>query len=242
MARTSLTQKAERVLHLLLATRFPGVAAALAPHGFSRAVIREGFRLLEALTGEGDDVTLAAPPAASTSTAAHLAELDAWENKWFVIADAALTRHFPKVREDVFRKLPRTEGQDLVLSVPVFVTRVAALAHGTAQEQAARALLVERGLTDAVLEEVRALRTQLETVAPARPPPPIDPAALAAAEKALWAYYLEWSAIARQVIRDRRVLIRAGLMRPRSGKAGNNAPRGDEDDEAADDEIESRGE
>ena len=47
--------------------------------------------------------------------------------------------------------------------------------------------------------------------------PVVDPEARATAEAHLWAWYLEWSGIARATVKDRRVLAALGL-RPRGRK------------------------
>src|SRR5262249_20389158 len=88
-----------------------------------------------------------------------------------------------------------------------------ALEGGDEQDKAARGLLAERGLTPAVVDEARGLLTQIgadeEDSAAFEP----NDEELAAADKALWAWYLEWSAVARTVIRDRRTLISLGFLR-----------------------------
>ncbi|HWN66076.1 MAG TPA: hypothetical protein VNM90_00485, partial [Haliangium sp.] len=80
------------------------------------------------------------------------------------------------------------------------------------------ATLIRHGLTTAVLDEARGLLGQLRQSLPAEDAlgdddPVVDPAA----EDEMWSYYLQWSAIARRAISDRRLLRQLGFLRSRGG-------------------------
>jgi hypothetical protein len=135
------------------------VAAAMAGYGFSDADLQEGWTLLQSVSRVKLD---GSPSRASTDT---LDKLDAWENRWFPVAIATLERRFPAVHAQVFRNLSQTSGPAVAVSVRTFIERYDAMVSGTgaygAEGAAAKPVLEARGLTNAVLNEARAL---LETV------------------------------------------------------------------------------
>jgi len=230
----SVGAKAERVLKLLLGLRHPRVAARLAGHGFTQEDLDEGWLLLRAVAGE----RLNAPvPAAAPPRPDDLRQLDALENLWFPIAGAALKRHYPRIHERVFANLSQTEGLEVTLSVGTFLRRLEALeGEGASPEDiAARALLERRGLTAGVIAQATRLIEVLGSVQPMPEPAPEEAAAaLAEAEEALWAYYLEWSTIARKAITDGRLLRRLGFGGGRrAARRGDAADEVDEGEEVA---------
>jgi len=204
----SVGDKAFRVVRFLLGVRHARVAEALAEYGFRQR-----------------DVRLAAVPSRPRDTAT-LVELDAWENRWFPVAQAALERRFPALAARFFLNLTQTEGPGVAILVCTFVDRFDELAAGSERfgGDAPRAveLLRERGVTAAV-EEARALLVALTqlTRAPELSDEDEQERNLARAEVAMWAWYLEWSRIARVAIKQR------GLLRQLGFRA---TPRGNEED------------
>jgi hypothetical protein len=221
MARLSVGQKAQRLPAFLMGLGNAQIMRALQPYGFDQTKLDEGWALLRRTTAS----QLGAQSVPSTRE--QVARLDAWENHWFPIAFAVLQRHHPDVHEKVFHKLGQTEGNEVVLSVGTFVERVDGLpAMG---EGPALATLIQHGMTEAVLGEARGLLTQLMQPRIEDPPtddvPIVDPAA----EDAMWSYYLQWSAIARRAISERRLLRQLGFRRSLRGGSdepspGNEAP------------------
>jgi hypothetical protein len=189
------------------------IARTLQPFGFDQAVLDEGWTLLRQTTA----MRLDGP--SRQLTREEVAHLDGWENLWFPIVGAVLRRHHPDVHTTVFHNLRQTEGNEVVLSVGTLVARLDALPGGEASP--VRATLARHGFTNAVLEEARGLLGGVMQPPPEEPPgaeddePEVDPAA----EAAMWSYYLQWSAIARSAISDRRLLRRLGFLRkPRGGE------------------------
>jgi hypothetical protein len=133
--------------------------------------------------------------------------LDEWENKWFPIASATLAGHYPAAHEVVFRNLQQTTGLEVIVTVHTLIERV------EAQPAAVRELLGKRGLTAEVIAEGKALVEQVGKFAKNPDGATIDAEADAVGERALWAWYLEWSSIARTVISDRRLLRGMGFLR-----------------------------
>ena len=162
--KLSLGEKTFRVVRFLLGVRNPRVAQALAGYGFKQTDRDEGWSLIYAL-GQGRLAVL--PPGPRDMEA--LLKLDAWENQWFPIAQAALDRRFPAVAARFFLNLSQTEGPEVAISVRTFVDRFDELAampdkYG-AEAPTAVELLRERGVTAAVIEEARKLLTTLTQVA-----------------------------------------------------------------------------
>jgi hypothetical protein len=186
----------------------PRVAGTLATRGFTAADKEEGWNLLKGASGAFLERSPPLPVDPKT-----LELLDRWENLWFPVADATLARHYAALHRQVFLNLSQTSGVEVAVSVHTCVTRLRAL-EKTGEGQAALALLAQRGLTEAVLVEAEQLLTAFGSLpeVEAEPSPEQAEAALRAAEDAMWAWYLEWSRIARSVITDRRQLRALGFL------------------------------
>jgi hypothetical protein len=207
MRRTNL-QKAERVLTLLMGLRNVKALGPMALHGLASADIEEGWQLLRGMASYPFEQT----KRTAVVTVDYVAAVDAWENHWFPIIQASLARSFPDVKEHMFLGLRQTSGPGVLLGVALLVQRVEALRgpRSTPREREAFALLQRRGLGDAELSEVRVLLEAAKQAPPEAPPPArTDPHA---GEDAAWAWYLEWSAIARRAITDRRMLRELGFL------------------------------
>ncbi|KYF86688.1 hypothetical protein BE20_21410 [Sorangium cellulosum] len=227
MARLTLRQKAVRVLQLLMGLRSDKIAATLVAHGFTDADLAEGWRLLQGLTRPRLDIDVR-PSALEPDL---IAALDVWENRWFPIAAAPLKRRHPEVYAWMFRNLGQTEGAAVVVSVGTFVERWDQLARckdkggldGDGRE--ARKLLARRGITREVVDEARELLARAEKVEPAAGRSPADPENDGEqAEADLWGWYLEWSAVVRSAIKDRRLLRELGYRRPSGRPSGGTTP------------------
>ncbi|AUX34680.1 MULTISPECIES: hypothetical protein [Sorangium] len=227
MARLTLRQKAVRVLQLLMGLRRDEIAAALVAHGFTDADLAEGWRLLQGLTRPRLDIDVR-PSAPEPDL---IAALDGWENRWFPIAAATLKRRHPEVHAWMFRNLGQTEGAAVVVSVGTFVERWDQLARrkdkgGPGRDgREARKLLAWRGITREVVDEARELLARAEKVEPAGDRSPADPENDGEqAEADLWGWYLEWSAVVRSAIQDRKLLRELGYLRPSGRPSGGTTP------------------
>ena len=124
---------------------------------------------------------------------------------------------YPAVGERLFANLSQTTGPEVAISVGTFVGRVREL-PSTADGKAAYDLLAQRGLDDAMLATAESLLRELGTVEKLSPKSVAErETALVAAEGSMWAWYLEWSTIARTVIQDGRLLQLLGFRRGRRG-------------------------
>lgn len=213
----TLGEKTFRTIRFLFGLRSPRIATALSGYGFKNEDMVEGWNLIYAL-GKGKLAILPAGP----RDMEVLLKLDAWENQWFPIAEAALDRRFPAVSARFFLNLVQTEGPEVAISVRTFVDRFDELGTSEkfgAEGKKAQELLGQRGVTTAIIDEAKALLAKLTQVAE-----PIEPVSeaeqeeeLAAAEAAMWAWYLEWSKIARIAIKQRPLLRQLGFLSIKRG-------------------------
>jgi len=210
----AISDKATRVMRFLVGLRNPAVATALASYGFTEEDMAEGWGLVHGL-GKGKLAILPAQP----RDMEVLLKLDAWENHWFPVSSASLERRFPAVFARLFLNLQQAEGPQVAVTVRTFVDRYDELTAPNSKYgpdgAKAKELLAARGVTPAVVEEARNLLSQLTKVAVS----PISQAAiteqeaeLARAEDALWAWYLEWSKVARVAIKQRQLLRQLGFL------------------------------
>jgi hypothetical protein len=210
MGRQAAGQKAYKALDLLTGVYDPEVRRALGRHGLDEAEVERGWQLLKAYA----ETRRAAEPAVNNEA---LMSLDAWENRWFVVCDAALEHALPECHAWLFNKLQRTSGFQVTLSVSAFIERVRKLEGGVralgAQARVARERLRKRGLSDKVLQEGEALLKRSLALPSGAGQALRDPALEQAAETELWAWYLEWSGIARAVLTEKRLLNHIGFGR-----------------------------
>lgn len=210
MARLGPAGKVRRLLEFLLGLRDDRVLAALAERGFSDADRAKGWDLLRAL-GMTQCVL---PPTSMTNSA--LDPLDAWRHEWLRLVHVSLAHGFAEADAKLFRRIDKaTLASPEVVSV--FLSRFEKLERSNdATTQAALAKLRERGFTAARRDEARQmLREFLQFNPPEIPDPEVRRAAIRQAEAALWAYYVEWSQIARTVIKDVRLLELLGFREGR---------------------------
>ncbi len=205
MARLTVGQKAQRLLRFLMGLGNAANMRELQQYGFDQAALDEGWALLRQTSTSRLRVQRSAGPARD-----QIELLDAWENHWFPIASAVLLRHHPAVHARVFQNLGQTEGKEVVLSVSTLVERIDELT--TSGDTAALATLNKHGVGEETLGVARGLLVQVMQPPPVEPPPAADtPVFVQATEDAMWSYYLQWSAIARRAIKDRRQLREARL-------------------------------
>ncbi len=199
--------KAHRLLDFLVGLGDPRVRRMLERHGFSQAELDDGWGRLRALSE--------APVAIRERTTVP-SELDAWENRWFPIVDVVLRTRHPRVHEVVFRNLHQTEGAEVLVSVRTLLERLEAIGRPEKRGGLGKAgrdaldLLARRGLNEEALGHARALLARMQE-GPGEDVPAADPEARARAEERLWNWYLEWSGIARAVIKERSVLVSLGF-------------------------------
>jgi hypothetical protein len=207
----TMGQKVDRVLQFLGGLARPGVAHALAAHGFTKANWDEGWQLLRASVG----ASLARPRPTKSANPTLIDQLDAWENLWFPVAQATLRRRKPAAADELFLNLSQTSDVGVVITVSTFTQRVRQLGAGGPDGQETLALLSARGLSDEVLAHAEALLERLGDVDPDAAAAVHERETAAArreqADEALWSWYREWSTIARSAVHDRNLLRGLGF-------------------------------
>lgn len=206
MAKLSFTAKSHRMVTFLLAMRNPSIFNAMGRFGMTQESLTEGWELLWDCGKVRGDRALE-PDAIEPKI---VAKIDAWENENFPVVDATLRRNFPEVHKRVFQNLSQTSGPAVVVGVKLFVDRILELEKASDKaSKDARALLKARGITKAVVDEARMLLTEAGTPLENNGMTPAEDYALefAAAEEAMWGWYLEWAQIARVAVKDGRHLI-----------------------------------
>src|SRR5690606_12655073 len=222
MARLTTLQKSERMLRFLFGMRIPRVAQALAPYGFGRKTMEEGWAHLREVVFGGEE-----PSEEGKPNLRVLSDLDAFENTWFPIARRSLARRHPEIAKHLFDQLSQTRGPGVAISVQVFLDRLESMERRRkpfgAAGPAARRLLAERGLTAERAAKARALLSRLREIEAARSMTRVSVGREELAAEAMWAWYLEWGAIARVAIKNR-TLLRALGFSPRRRPVGTPEP------------------
>ena len=229
MPRIKTDERFARVLRFLSAVREPKIAELMSRRGFTAEDVEEGWTLLDQGAGRHQDV---APRSGTFRTEYKpiIEQIDEWENVWFDVAEAALTRHFPDIRKALFKNLTKTSGKNVVINVRTFVERYQAIAEATDDaSKAAIALLAKRGLDGACVGDVLEKLGQLEEfeAIPEEDAGQSDSDSLRAEKEAaveeMWAWYKEWSQTARTVIKNRNYLVMLGLTTYRRRKLDDEA-------------------
>jgi hypothetical protein len=218
----------------------PTIRTSLFAAGMTDADIAEGRKLLLACLaapngGEEHDTHDAAKQRAA------VAELDDWDEPNFARYKAALVRDHPAVAEYVFAGLAASTGVAAVQGVATLLARLDAIESHTDKarqdaktkkdDEKAIALLAKRGLDAA--ERARLQGLVEIALGPTSPLPASTTAQTAAQERKqalaeLRAWFDEWSATARAVVKKRAYLIRMGLAArkapAKSAKTAKKAP------------------
>lgn len=228
VSESTLARLPARVAMFLMAIgTIPEVRTRLATRGYNATVHQAGWTLLDVVGGRASLTPTPVLPAlderaeqknAAVETAQQT--IETWASETFAIASAALEHSFPAQHAYVFADdLKAGTGGASVLAAQTFLNRVDRLGskrrNSTPDDAKAFALLGERGITEAERSRVRALITTVQegkAPAPTTPPPATPaPAAASEAQLKLYAWYNEWTRIARVVITHRGHLVRLGL-------------------------------
>src|SRR5690606_16342140 len=131
-----------------------------------------------------------------------------------------LEAHYPKVAVILFAEIVRTDGKEAAISVHVLLERLEAMKKGDSpfgeEGQKAYEYLQTRGLSDDIISDAKNGISRLKSVQEVEVSE-FDEVALQQAEAVMWKFYLEWSAIARHVIKDGNLLRELGFKK-RSGR------------------------
>ncbi len=215
VGEVTLEQTPMRLMLLLRGVgTIQAVREVLRPLGYTAEEHARGWTLLHRCSG------FASVEAADEAVAGGaIAEIDAWDEPTFTIAEAALRHRHPAQCAFVFRDLKPARGVAAVVGVHTFLGRLDALESSPERtatreaDHAALATLAARGVTPAERKRMAALVRDAEVLDDDGAP---DARELTAAEqqtalREARAFYEEWSTIARTVVSRRDLLIRLGL-------------------------------
>ena len=226
VSRETLEDTPVRVLPFLRAvgTCVP-IRGILRACGFTVAEQKLGWTLLHAVSGFTDE------PAAETVDVRvrdAINTLDAWDEDGFRIVRATLTRLHPEQKTFVLANLGPSVGVGAVVGVKTLLNRLDALDKSPErkatrkEDHAALATLAERGITAKerarLSELVKIAQSTTEIEAPDAEGKAAREEAYVKALGALRVWYIDWSAMARSVIKRRDYLIRLGLAKRKSAK------------------------
>lgn len=210
MARQTGPQKFDRILRFLVALRDDAVSAPLVAAGFRDADLEEGWSLLRKL---GPATVADVPPPPVDIATPAFAELEKWARRYIRALEAAVARKHPKHVKHLFGGLPALTGMNAMLAITQYLERIDELREQPGGA-AVRKLLESRGLTEAAIASVRPHLAVLSGEGgwdDEHSREPCERPDYAAAERAAWAWYLDWSGTARATIADGRVLRRLGF-------------------------------
>lgn len=224
MARIKVGEKAIKTRNLIFGLRDARVAALLSPYGFSSAALEEGHNLVMKVV----ELQLKGRAAQIVDAPNIVAKADEFEGHWLPIVKIVLERPYPQIAKELYSNIVRVDGKDAATTTVVFLERLDAMERGEApygeEGPKAREYLRTRGLTDAVIAAAQHNVDRIQVVATPRVfVAPVAPEEEAAAVKAMWDWYLEWSRLARQVIQDGNLLKMLGFKKPGRRKARSSA-------------------
>jgi hypothetical protein len=111
--------KPQRVLEFLQGLSYPEIAARMQQCGFREEDRRRAWELLAAYCNQRYVAHL---PRANTGQLVR--EADAFENRYFPIAQATLEANFPAIAALVLRNLRRTNDRRVLVELAVFLERI----------------------------------------------------------------------------------------------------------------------
>jgi len=212
VAKLGFGTKAAKTANLLVGLRKASVAQQLKPFGLTALTLDAGWKLFVNVTDLRWEKALSKP----TRKADVVTEADAFEGEWVPVIKIVLQAHYPQIADKLFAEIVRTEGKAAAISVHVLLERLEAMKTGESpfgeEGKQAYEYLQTRGLSDEIVSDAKNGISRLTSVQEEEVSV-FDEVALQAAEAAMWGFYLEWSAIARHVIKDGNLLRELGFKK-----------------------------
>ena len=220
MTKTRLNEKSMKTGKLLRGLRDARVASHLKPYGLTSKTLEHGWDLF--LKASEKKLSLAVLKPAAEPRA--FTDIDRFEDRWIPVAKIVLESQYPAIAETLFAGLSFVDSKSTAVSVAIFLDRLEAMREGAEpfgkNVPLAREYLRTRGLTDDIVAGALADRDKMQAVEETTAVGPDADAARAAeaAEAAMWAFYLEWSALARHAIKDGNLLRILGFKKRTGGR------------------------
>ena len=193
--------------------------------GFTSAEQKLGWTLLHAVSGFTEE---AAAETVDVRVRDAINTLDAWDEDGFRIVRAALTRLHHAQASFVLAGIGPSVGAGAVVGVKTLLERLDTLEKGPErkatrkEDHAALATLATRGINEKerarLADLVQAAQSATEVEAPDTEGKAAREEAYLKALTALRVWYIDWSEMARSVIKRRDYLIRLGLAKRKSAK------------------------
>ncbi|MBU1221987.1 hypothetical protein KKF34_04490 [Myxococcota bacterium] len=213
MAVINREEKFHKVLKFLISFHNPKVVALMAARGFDVEALNEGWGLLKNAAcwmfeiKQLDNTSIAV----KTDT---IAKLDRWENTWFDVTEAALSRLFPEISKKLLAGISRSSGFGVVKNIQNFVTRLEDLEKEQSEEsKAALSMLEKRGFVKAERDNIKLLLEDV-TLEKMSEEFLIDPDMIEKRKKQeeeIWGWYLDWAKTARTVVASEKIRDLMGI-------------------------------
>ena len=205
------------------------IRTSLHQAGMTNEDIIEGRTLLLDCLAAPLETPLSTDTKEAKSAREAMVEIDRSDEHMFARVRSALNRYFPSASEFVFYDLKAGRRVQSVQAMSTFLARLEAMEQGTdparadmrEQDRQAIELLHRRGITPEVRERMARLVQVALGPTPALPElPALNPEERRTRLVALKLWFDDWSGTARAVVNKRSHLIRLGLARRRSPRAG----------------------
>jgi len=222
-SRKTLAELPRKVVHFILATNAdPEIRKVMALNGFSQKEVDEPWRLLQQLGSVG-------PTDVPNDVAEAIAQIARWYTPNLAKVDATLRHYHPAQAAFVLKELDPASGYQAVLAAATLVDRLEALESDPTRKEthdadlAALALLSERGVSKSERTRVRGLIKIALSVSPVVDMPTEDPATMTSEREKillqLFAWYRDWTKMAKVFVKRREWLIHIGLGRRQTRRA-----------------------
>ncbi len=218
MATSTREDKFFKQLRFLISFNNPKVVALMAARGFDQDSLDEGWNLLREAAGWMFEIPDTENGILLADNSEMLTKLDAWENTWFDVADAALSRKFPIAHKKLFSNLTKTSGFGVDKKIRTFLDRIDDLTsqEGENEGQEIFALLEKRGLNSKERDYARQLLQEVSRD-PMSHEVMVNPEVIEAkkrAEERLWDWYMDWRKTARTVVANEKLRTIMGIEEP----------------------------
>lgn len=214
MAISTREDKFFKQLRFLISFNNPKIAALMAARGFDQESLDEGWSLLREAAGWMFEIPNTENGILLADNSEMLTKLDAWENTWFDVADAALARKFPVIHKKLFANLSKASGFGVDKKIRTFLDRIDDLSKDNDEgAKESLALLEKRGLNTKERDYARQLLLEVSEK-PMSQEIMVDPDVIEAkkrAEEKLWAWYVDWRKTARTVVSNEKLRAIMGI-------------------------------
>jgi hypothetical protein len=201
-------EKYFKQLQFLISFQNHNVVSLMGARGFDEETLNEGWKLL-------NDAGNWMFKIEKTISQSLIAKLNHWQNTWFEVSDAALSRLFPEIHEELFSNLNKTSGIEVIKTASKFIERIEEISNSENEKnKEAIQVLNKRGFSNDEIEEGKQLLKKANSDND-DDLPIIDPSLFEMKKKkenAMWAWYLDWTRTASTVVENEELKLIMGLV------------------------------